>query len=42
MNKGAKYTLYIPAKLAYDNNGAGSIPPGSTLVFDVEVIDIAK
>ncbi|MBD5242055.1 MAG: FKBP-type peptidyl-prolyl cis-trans isomerase [Barnesiella sp.] len=42
MNKGAKYTLYIPAKLAYGNNGAGSIPPGSTLVFDVEVIDIAK
>ena len=42
MNKGAKYTLYIPAKLAYGNNGAGSIPPGSTLVFVVEVIDIAK
>ncbi|MBD5256762.1 MAG: hypothetical protein HDS50_03905 [Bacteroides sp.] len=42
MNKGAKYTLYIPAKLAYGNNGAGSIPPGSTLIFDVEVIDIAK
>lgn len=40
MNKGAKYTLYIPASLAYGNNSVGSIPPGSTLVFDVEVLDI--
>ncbi len=40
MNKGAKYTLYIPASLAYGNNAVGSIPPGSTLVFDVEVLDI--
>lgn len=40
MNKGAKYTLYIPASLAYGNNAVGSIPPGSTLIFDVEVIDI--
>ncbi len=42
MNKGSKYTLYIPAKLAYGNNGPGSIPPGSTLVFDVEVLDITQ
>ena len=42
MNKGSKYTLYIPANLAYGNNAAGSIPPGSTLIFDVEVLDIAE
>ena len=40
MNKGAKYTFYIPANLAYGNNSVGTIPPGSTLVFDVEVLDI--
>ncbi len=40
MNKGAQYTLYIPASLAYGNNAVGTIPPGSTLVFDVEVLDI--
>lgn len=40
MNKGSKYTLYIPANLAYGNNATGSIPPGSTLIFDVEVLDI--
>ncbi len=40
MNKGAKYTFYIPASLAYGNNEVGSIPAGSTLVFDVEVLDI--
>lgn len=40
MNKGAKYTFYIPASLAYGNNEVGSIPAGSTLIFDVEVLDI--
>lgn len=37
MNPGSHYILYIPAKLGYGNRQAGSIPPGSTLVFDVEV-----
>lgn len=40
MNKGSKYVLYIPASLAYGVNGPGSIPPGSTLIFDVEVLDV--
>lgn len=42
MTKGAKYVLYIPSSLAYGNNDMGTIPPGSTLVFDVEVLDINK
>lgn len=40
MNKGSEYVLYIPASLAYGDNEAGSIPPGSTLVFTLEVVDI--
>lgn len=40
MSKGAKYRFYIPSDLAYGDNGAGNvIPPGSTLVFEVELID---
>ncbi|MDE6278336.1 MAG: FKBP-type peptidyl-prolyl cis-trans isomerase [Paramuribaculum sp.] len=39
MNPGSKYILYIPASLAYGNQPAGSIPPGSTLIFEVEVTD---
>lgn len=42
MNPGSKYVLYIPAALAYGNQAVGSIPPGSTLVFDVEVTGIEK
>lgn len=41
MNKGSKMTLYIPGNLGYGAQGAGEkIKPGSTLVFDVEVLDI--
>lgn len=44
MNKGAKYTLYIPGEIAYGMQGTpdGKIPPMSTLVFEVEVVDITK
>ncbi len=37
MNKGAKYTLYIPADLAYRQNGP--VGPNQALVFEVELID---
>lgn len=41
MPVGSKWQLYIPYDLAYGSRGAGSdIPPYSTLVFDVEVLEI--
>jgi FKBP-type peptidyl-prolyl cis-trans isomerase FklB len=43
MTVGSKWKLYIPSELAYGDQQAGpSIAPGSTLVFDVEVIGIEK
>ncbi|MFD2571117.1 FKBP-type peptidyl-prolyl cis-trans isomerase [Spirosoma soli] len=43
MPVGSKWKLYIPAELAYGDRGAGQeIKPGSTLVFDVELLDIVK
>lgn len=41
MPVGSKWKLYIPSNLAYGAQGAGqSIGPHTTLVFDVELIDI--
>jgi FKBP-type peptidyl-prolyl cis-trans isomerase FklB len=40
MKPGAKYQLWIPPKLAYDLNSPPQIPPGSLLVFDVELVGI--
>lgn len=37
---GTKCKAYIPAKLAYGDQTAGPIPPGSTLVFEVEFLGI--
>ena len=39
MNVGGRYVFYIPASLGYDADGSGDIPPYSTLVFDVTLID---
>lgn len=39
MVKGDKTRFFIPSHLAYGNRAAGAIKPGSTLIFDVELID---
>jgi len=40
MSVGSKYKLFIPQELAYGTNETGSIPAGSVLVFEVELLDI--
>ncbi len=41
LTKGSKAELYIPSELAYGANGMGQvIGPNSTLVFEVELLDI--
>lgn len=41
MPAGSKWKLYVPHHLAYGERGAGaSIPPYSTLVFEVELLDV--
>ncbi len=43
MPVGSKWKLFIPADLAYGDRQAGPmIAPGSTLVFEVELLDIVK
>ncbi|WP_374954024.1 FKBP-type peptidyl-prolyl cis-trans isomerase [Aliivibrio sifiae] len=36
---GQKMRFFIPSNLAYGNRAAGSIQPGSVLIFDVELLD---
>jgi FKBP-type peptidyl-prolyl cis-trans isomerase FklB len=40
MKVGAKWQLFIPASLAYADNARPGIEPGSTLLFDVELLSI--
>lgn len=43
MKPGAKYKFFIPQELAYGANGAGQkIKPYSTLIFDVELLEVKK
>jgi FKBP-type peptidyl-prolyl cis-trans isomerase len=41
MKPGAKWQLFVPPELAYDANSRPPIPPGSLLVFDVELLSVA-
>ena len=42
MPVGSKWKLYIPSDIAYGSRDTGTIKPFSTLIFDVELIDIEK
>ena len=40
MKEGAQYRFVIPYQLAYGPYGYGPIPPYSTLIFEVELIEV--
>jgi FKBP-type peptidyl-prolyl cis-trans isomerase len=40
MPQGSKWEIVIPSDLAYGAGGQGPIPPSSTLVFEVELLEI--
>jgi FKBP-type peptidyl-prolyl cis-trans isomerase len=42
MQVGSKWELFIPSDLAYGPTGNGAFPPNAMLVFEVELLDIAK
>lgn len=42
MKIGEKAVFVIPSDLAYGPGGRGSIPPSSTLVFEVELVDVTE
>ena len=42
MKEGSKWELYIQASLAYGERGRQGIPPNSTLVFEMELLEVLK
>jgi FKBP-type peptidyl-prolyl cis-trans isomerase len=43
MSKGSKWELYVPADLAYGENGSDPyIGPNAVLIFEVELLEIEK
>jgi FKBP-type peptidyl-prolyl cis-trans isomerase len=42
MPVGSKFKFYVPYELGYGEQGQGPIPPYSTLLFEVELLEIVK
>jgi FKBP-type peptidyl-prolyl cis-trans isomerase FklB len=42
MSVGSKWELYVPAKLAYGEQGSGPIGPNEALIFEIELVKIQK
>lgn len=40
MRPGDEWILYVPSNLGYGDEAAGEIPPGSPLIFKIELIDV--
>ncbi|MFU2122682.1 FKBP-type peptidyl-prolyl cis-trans isomerase [Gallibacterium anatis] len=40
IKKGGKIQLVLPPNLAYGDQQTGQIPPNSTLIFDIELLDV--
>ena len=42
LSKGGKMRLFVPPVLGYGDDGRPGIPPGSVLVFEIELLDITS